>query len=116
MNRTQFWEAAVLSATILGVTLSACTAFSMAGEELARTFGGTESLFRTYEKTVLERAQADISAAVFTGEEVELFRLDIPNDTKTRVTGEDDVARYALAYRSSLTIHGTEVLSDTEGK
>lgn len=70
-----------------------------------------DNLWKGSAKTVLVRTQDDIPVAVFSGAEVELFKPDIPKATAIRVTGTDGKARYALIYRSNLTIYDTALIA-----
>ena len=58
------------------------------------------------------RTQDDVPVAVFSGAKVAMFKADVPNATALRVTGTDGVARYALVYRSNLSIYDTSLLDD----
>lgn len=70
-----------------------------------------ENLWKGSAKTVLVRTQDDTPVAIFTGDQVELFKPDIPNATAIRVTDNAGETRYALVYRANLTIYDTELIA-----
>jgi hypothetical protein len=78
---------------------------------IQKLLAGHENVWKGSAKTVLVRTQDDIPVAVFSGDEVELFKPDIPSATAIRVVGTDGEARYALVYRANLTIYDTGLIS-----
>lgn len=75
-----------------------------------------ENIWTGSAKTVLVRTQDDVPVAVFSGAKVAMFKADVPNATALRVTGTDGKARYAMVYRSNLSIYDTSLLdSDLAG-
>lgn len=78
---------------------------------LEKLYAQFSNVMKGSAKTVLVRTQDDTPVAVFTGKNVELFQPDIPNATALRVTGEDGQARYALVYRSNLTVYDTALIA-----
>ncbi|MDP9903156.1 DUF5052 family protein [Arthrobacter bambusae] len=81
---------------------------------IQKILAGQENVWKGSAKTVLVRTQDDVPVAVFSGNEVELFKPDIPNATAIRVVGTDGKARYALIYRANLTIYDTALIAPAQ--
>lgn len=56
-------------------------------------------------KTILVRSQDGFPVAVYAGDEVELFKTDVPKSTMFRVDG-----KYLFVYRADITVYDNDLL------